>query len=210
MANTKYRDLTAVGTVDSAIEWGVNEDNTSKRLTITALNTYLRSIGMPTSIQLGSNYTNATTTGTEVNGLSFNGLAAGTHHVKWILVVSSAATTTSPIFGVNYSGTATLFAAHARFPSAGVTAATGQITTAANATTGQVWAYASTVTETTTAPNLGPWTGVVTADGNCLIHVEALVVASDGGDLELWSASEVGTSTITIKAGSLGILTSFV
>lgn len=207
MADTKYSALTAVGTVDTAIEWGVNEDGSSKRLTISALTDYLQTVGMPKKIHLGSDYTNATTTGTEVTGLSFNSLVAGTYHVKWILAMQSAATTTSPKFGVNYSGTATLFMAHARFPSAGVSAATGQIEGSVNATTGQVWAYAATVTETTTAPDLGPWTGVATAGENCMIHVEALVVVSDSGDLELWAGSEVGTSTITIKAGSCGILT---
>lgn len=207
MADTKFSALSAVGTVDAAIEWGVNEDSASKRLTVAALTGYLQTVGMHKILHLGSDYTNSTTTGTEVTGLSFNSLAAGTYHVQWILAMQSAATTTSPKFGVNYSGTATLFMAHARYPSAGVSAATGQIEGSVNATTGQVWAYAASVTETTTAPDLGPWTGVVTAGENCMIHVEALVVVSDAGDLELWAGSEVGTSTITLKTGSCGILT---
>ena len=162
---------------------------------------------MPSVLQLGSNYTNATTTGTEITGLSFTLPAAGTYYVKWLLFMQSAATTTSPKFGVNYTGTATRMMAHARFPSAGVSAATGQIEGSVNATTGQVWAYAASVTETTTAPDLGPWTGVVTANENCLIEVSALIVVSDTGDLELWCGSEVSTSTITIVTGSSGILT---
>ena len=206
MADTKISALSAVSAVAGANELAVNEAGTSKKASITQVGAYLQTVGMAKIIHLGSNYTNATTTGTEVTGLSFNGLVAGTYHVKWILAMSSAATTTSPKFVVNYSGTATLFMAHARFPSAGVSAATGQIEGSVNATTGQVWAYAATVTETTTAPDLGPWTGVVTQDENCMIHVEALAVVSDSGDLELWAGSEVSTSTITLKTGSCGIL----
>jgi hypothetical protein len=207
MADTKISALSAVSAVAGTNELAVNEAGTSKKATVTQVGAYLQTIGMPVVRHLGSNYTNATTTGTEVSSLSFNSVVAGTYHVKWILAMSSAATTTSPMFGVNYSGTATMFMAHARFPSAGVSAATGQIEGSVNATTGQVWAYAATVTESTTAPNLGPWTGVVTADENCMIHVESLMVVSDTGDIELWAASEVGTSTVTLKVGSCGMLT---
>lgn len=207
MSDTKISALSAVSAVAGANELAVNESGSSKKASVTQVASYLQTVGMHKLTHLGSDYTNSTTTGTEVTGLSFNSLVAGTYHVLWILAMQSAATTTSPKFGVNYSGTATLFMAHARYPSAGVSAATGQIEGSVNATTGQVWAYAATVTETTTAPDLGPWTGVVTAGENCLIHVEALVVVSDSGDLELWAGSEVGTSTITLKAGSCGMLT---
>lgn len=206
MADTKISALSAVSTVAGANELAVNESGSSKKASVTQVASYLQTIGMPKILHLGSDYTNSTTTGTEITGLSFNSLAAGTYYVRWILAMQSAATTTSPKFGVNYSGTATLFMAHARYPSAGVSAATGQIEGSVNATTGQVWAYAASVTETTTAPNLGPWTGVVTAGENCMLNVEALVVVSDTGDLELWAGSEVASSQITIKAGSCGIL----
>jgi len=110
-------------------------------------------------------------------------------------------------FGVNYTGTVTRMSAMAAFPSAGVTAATGTWHDANNATTGQVWAYANTRTESTTAPNLGPWVGVTTANVDHLVIVEALVVVSDSGDLELWAGSEVASSQIQLSAGSCGILT---
>jgi len=208
MADTKASAFTAAISVALTDEHPCLQASTQKRATYQMVATAISiAVGGARTLHLGANYTNATTTGTEVTGLSFNSLVAGTYHVKWILAMSSVATTTSPKFGVNASGTATLFMAHARFPSAGVSAATGQIEGSVNATTGQVWAYAATVTETTTAPDLGPWTGVVTADENCLIHIEALVVVSDTSDIELWAGSEVGTSTITIKAGSCGICT---
>jgi hypothetical protein len=156
---------------------------------------------------LTANYSNSTTTGTEVTGLSFNVQEPGTYYVRWILAMQSAATTTSPKFGVNITGAVSLFTARAIFPSAGVTAATGQIEGSVNATTGSVMAYSNTVTESTTAPNLGPWTGVVTAGENCEIIVECLVVATATTDIELWAGSEVAASAITLVAGSSGILT---
>ena len=152
---------------------------------------------------LGSDYTNNSTTGTEVTGIGpMTVPAAGTYFLDCNLIVQSAATTTSPKFGTNYTGTATVFTTYAQFPSEGVTAVTGQIDDVANATTGQVWGYAIQTTETTTAPNLGPWTGVATANANFPIRVVAHMTVSDTGDIELWAGSEVASSQITIKAGS--------
>ena len=207
MADTKISALAAVTAAAGANELAVNEAGTSKKVSVTQLAAYLQTIGLPRIIHLGSNYTNATTTGTAITGLTFAGLVAGTYHVTWILLVQSVATTTSPKFGVNYTGTITRMSAHARYPSAGVNAATGQIEDINNPTTGAIWAYAAATAATTTAPNLGPWTGVVDANTNCQIHIEALLVVSDAGDLELWAGSEVGTSTITVVTGSCGILT---
>ena len=185
----------------------VIQSSVAKAGALTDLVTYLQTKGMPKVMHLGSQYTNNSTTGTSVTGLKFASLVTGTYHVRWILICQSAATTTSPKFGVNYTGTTTKLIAHARFPSEGVTAATGQIQSAVNATTGQVWAYASTLTASTTAPNLGPWTGVTTNNANMMIIVEATVVTGGAGDLELWAGSEVGSSQITCEVGSVGILT---
>ena len=211
MADTKISALGAIDLVAAGDKVGVADASdltVSKSATFTQILDFLRANnGVPTVVHLGSDYTNSTTTGTEITALSFAGLVAGTYHVKWIVFMQSVATTTSPIFGVNYTGTVTRMSAHARFPSAGVTAATGQIEDVNNPTTGAVWAYSAVTTASTTAPNLGPWTGVVAANVNCQLHIEALVVVSDTGDLELWAASEVATSVVTIVTGSCGILT---
>jgi hypothetical protein len=208
MADTKISALTAVAAAALANEYAVNEAGTSKKVTGTQLQALLQAAnGLPIVKALSSPYTNSTTTGTIVTGLNFAGLVAGTYHVRWILLMQSAATTTSPKFGVNYTGTVTRMSAIAQFPSAGVTAATGTLIDVANATTGQVWAYAITRTESTTAPNLGPWVGVTNANQDHLIVIEAVVVVSDSGDLELWAGSEVAASQIQLSAGSCGILT---
>lgn len=203
-ADTKITDLSATVTAVSTQEFATNDSTTDRKITLGQIRTF---VGGQSLFQLAADYTNSTTTGTEVGFSAMTISAAGTYHIDCRLLVQSAATTTSPKFGVNYTGTATQFSAHARFPSSGVTAAVGQIEDDVNATTGQVWAYAATVTETTTAPNLGPWTGVVTANANNLIHVEALMTVSDVGDIELWAGSEVAASAVTIKAGSFCMLT---
>lgn len=207
MADTKVSALTAVSAAALTNEFPVNESGTSKKATLTQVKTLLAAAnGLPVTVHLGSDYTNNSTTGTEITGLQFGSLVAGTYLAQWTLFVASAATTTSFKFGVNYTGTVTRMMNMAQFPSAGVTAATGTMHDAANATTGQVLAYANSTTETTTAPNLGPWVGVTNANNFHRIMVETLVVVSDSGDLEIWAGSEVGSSTITVKTGSCGVL----
>lgn len=208
MADTKVSALTAVSAAALTNEFPVNESGTSKKATLTQVKTLMQAAnGLPVTVHLGSDYTNNSTTGTEITGLQFGSLVAGTYLAQWYLFVQSAATTTSFRFGVNYTGTVTRMVNMAQFPSAGVTAATGTMHNANNATTGQVLAYANSTTESTTTPNMGPWVGVTNANTNHRIYVESLLVVSDSGDLELWAASEVGSSTITVVTGSSGILT---
>ena len=176
----------------------------SKSATMTEILAFMIANGMPEVHHLGTRYTNATTTGTEVTDLSFNARAVGTYLCRWMLLYEAAANTSSIKFGVNVTNTVAEFVANVYFPSAGVTAATGTMHNANNATTGQVWAYANTITESTTAPNLGPWIGTTNAAVPHLLVLEALVKLTAGpGDIELWCASEVAAE-ISLEAGSSG------
>jgi hypothetical protein len=182
MADTKVSALADIVTLaagDKVPVADASDLTASKSATMTEIVTYLQSVGMPMVLKLGSRYTNSTTTGTEVTGLSFNSLAAGTYFIRWALLYEAAATTSSIKFGVNVTNTVDEFVANVYFPSAGVTAATGTMHDANNATTGQVWAYANTRTESTT---------VLTATG----------------DIELWCASEVAAE-ISLEVGSSGM-----
>ena len=206
MADTKISALTAATAAAAANELAINEAGTSKKISITQLVTLLQTLGMPIVTQLAIRYTNATTTGTEVTELSFNSLAVGTYVCRWYLLYRAAATTSSIKFGVNVTGTVDQFVANVYFPSAGVNAATGTMHNANNATTGQVWAYANTITESTTAPNLGPWVAVTNAAATHLLIVEAVVDLTGTGDIELWCASEVAFE-ISLEVGSSVICT---
>ncbi len=155
----------------------------------------------------GSHYTNTSTTGSEITGIGpMTVSVAGSYFIDCKLLVQSVATSTSWKFGVNYTGTASPMVANAYFPSAGVTAATGTMHDANNATTGQVWSYANTRTESTTAPNLGPWIGTTNANVDHLMHLDAFIVASDTGDIEVWAGSEVAASGMQVSIGSFCLL----
>lgn len=205
MADTKISALTAVTASAGANEFAVNEAGVSKKTSLTQVAAYLQTIGMPQVRMLTSNYTNATTTGTEVTGLTFTGLAAGTYYVCWYLLMQVPTATTSCKFGGNFTGTTTKMSLVAQFPSAGVAAATGTWHNAANATTGQVWAYANTITESTTGPNLGPWIAVTNINVDHFCKVEGIFVVSTSGDLALWAASEVA-ATMQLSINSCGLL----
>src|SRR5688572_418041 len=166
-ANKTFTDLPAVSSLAAADEIPVWQSATAKKATAAQVKVFM---GGLTTYKLASDYTNSTTTGTEIGFPAMTVAAAGTFNLNCVLAVQSAATTTSPKFGVNYTGTATLFTAHMRFPSEGVTAATGQMDDVSNPTTGAVWAYAATRTETTTAPDLGPVTGVTVQNVDIMVH----------------------------------------
>lgn len=210
MADTKISALTDIVTLangDKVAVADASDLTVSKSATMTEIVTFLQLNGLPKVLKLGSQYTNATTTGTEVTGLSFNSMDAGTYFCRWALLYEAAATTSSIKFGVNITNTVSEFVANVYFPSAGVTAATGTMHNAANATTGQVWAYANTITESTTAPNLGPWIATTNANVPHLLILECLTVIDTGpADIELWCASEVAAQ-ISLEAGSSGICT---
>jgi len=207
MADTKISALADVVTLaagDKVPVADASDLTVSKSATMTEINTYLQTIGQNQIAYLSSRYTNATTTGTEVTQLSFNNLVAGTYFIRWVLLYEAAAATSSIKFGVNCVSAVNEFVANVYFPSAGVSAATGTMHDANNATTGQVWAYANTRTETTTAPNLGPWIATTNAAVPHLLILETLVVQTGTGDIELWCASEVAFE-ISLEVGSSGI-----
>jgi hypothetical protein len=210
MADTKISALTAIDSLvagDKVPVADASDLSATKSATMTQLLTFLQDNGLPQVLRLGSRYTNATTTGTEVTGLSFNNLGTGTYFVRWALLHEVTVNTTSVKFGVNVTNTVSEFVTNAYFPSAGVTAATGTMHNAANATTGQVWAYANTITESTTAPNLGPWVGTTNANVPHLLIIETLVVITAGpADIELWCGSEVAAQ-VSLEVGSSGICT---
>ena len=150
----------------------------------------------------------ASTTATEVTGLQLT-LTAGTYHFRYALIVQSSATGTGLKFGINYTGTTTRFVAALTWFSTGTTAATGVAEDAINTLTGNVVEHSVTRTLSTTAPNLGPYTGVAAADVDVLNIIEGIIEVSNGGDLELWHGSEGAVAT-RVEAGSCLILTKII
>lgn len=153
---------------------------------------------------LGSDYTNNSTTGTEITGIGpMTVPASGTYRLSCFLIVQTAATTTGPQFGINYTGTVTQMANVLEYPDSGTTATTGNADgTVTGAGSELIIAHGSSLTETTTAPNLNVIAGAVAANENFWVTVYSLLTVSDTGDIELWGASEVAASQITVKSGS--------
>lgn len=202
MADSKTSALAAASAAALMNEIPINEAGTSKKLTVQQIADL---IGIQKA-RVGTRVTNSTTTGAEVTDLQFASLVAGTYLVEYFLICQSSATATGLKFGINYTGTVTRMGAMMHYISTGTTAVSGVADGTLTATTGTMMEGASAITESTTAPNLGPFGGVATANENMLIKVEALLVVSDGGDLELYHGSETAAQT-SIEVGSCARLT---
>lgn len=146
---------------------------------------------------LASDSATSSTTAASIAGIAQT-LEPGTYLFEYAIDCESATSTVTPKYGVNFSGTQTRIAYSLFFPSAGVTAATGVVDQDANATTGQVWAHASTRTNNTV---LGPFTDVDTINVTIMLYLKGKIVVTVAGSLQLLHGSETATSTTT-KAGT--------
>ena len=203
MAATKISALAAVAAVLAAQEFAVNDAGTSKKANANQIADFLGII----KAALGSDYTNSTTTGTEITALSKT-LAAGTYRFEYYLAAQAAATGTGFDFGVNFTGTQTLFTASLQYQDTGTSATTGVADDVVAADGGELIKAGGVNTAlSTTAPNLNVITGVAAANTNVFVIVEGIIVVTVSGDLELWAASDVAASQIAVKAGSNVVIT---
>lgn len=147
---------------------------------------------------------NATTTGVEIAGLQIPNVIPGSYTAEYFIVYQAAATTTGVKFGINHTGTVSVIVASLQWQESTTAASTGAASQAAAGGTLQGGASARALS--TTAPNLGPSISVDAANSNMLACIDALLVVTAVGDLELWHASEVAAAS-TVKAGSIVRLT---
>jgi hypothetical protein len=209
VADTKISALTAVVTPASTDEFPVNQGGTSKRVTLATLISFFQNMvsgGTATSAQnvggetwqvLSANAAaNATTTIAAV--MTTQSLPAGTYWFRYDIICQSGATTTSPKFSVQATGTVSRILYHLFFPSQGVTAATGVADQDINVTTGAVVGHCSTRTNNTV---LGPFTDVDTANADVHFWIEGMLTTTTSGNLVLGHASEVAAAS-TVQAGT--------
>lgn len=126
---------------------------------------------------------------TNITGLSFSLTANRMYHFKFVGTFRSAATTTG--LGLSLTGPALTYAGWS-----------AQIEQAA-AGTDQFYTY----TVANSLSFIGASQSVVAANTDYLWEVEGFVQPSAAGTLQLQFRSEVSGSTVTLKAGSVGILT---
>jgi hypothetical protein len=199
MADTKISGATAVTTPASTDEYATNQGGASKRTTLTQVASFLLAringssgaAGEYKTLQkLSANATaNATTTLATV--MTTTGVGAGTWQFKYCVIYQAAATTTGVDFAVNHTGTVTKMVVSSWFTTSGGTAA--------NALADQQLVNAASLAEgkssRTINTKMGSTLGVDTANSDCLIVIEGIIVISASGSLELRHASELAAST---------------
>lgn len=173
---------------------------TNKEITVQDLTDFQRTLGVPRVARLAAQHSISSTTATEVTGLQLT-LEAGTYVFKYYLIIQAAATTTGLAFGINFTGTQDSFNVLSYFLSTGTTASTGIIQgDTVGIAEGLIEGF-GTRTVSTTAPDIGPHTGVGTANVDNLNMLEGIINVTVAGDLELWHASEVAAAS-SVEVGS--------
>jgi len=145
--------------------------------------------------RLTADYTNATTTGTEVTGLQVSLAGAGTHLAEYYLLEQSSAVATGTANGINFTGSLTTLSCVRLYPSTGGTAATGVMDDVAATLSGNIYEHNAATAASTTAANLGPNTGVAAQNTNINVRITCTIVTAGAGDLELWHRSETAATT---------------
>lgn len=146
----------------------------------------------------GTRHTVASTTATEITGLQVTLAAAGTYEARYQLLTQSSNTGNGYKYGVNFTGSLTTIKCTATHPTTGTTAATGVGDDVAAVLTGSlIETLGTTNSASTTAANLGPNTGAITANANIQVTIECILVTAGSGDLELWQGSEAAVQVST-------------
>lgn len=160
-------------------------DAVTKQLKATKLGT------IPSRVKLTSDLSAVTSTSLgNATGLSFTVEANMYYEFKFMVLFSSAATTTGIKLSVSVPGSPAVLSASARIP------------VAADGTAGELNGWITASDDAVTG------TGVQAASTNYVAIVEGvLLTGGTGGTLQLRYASEVSGSGITIKAASNGQLT---
>jgi hypothetical protein len=132
---------------------------------------------------------------------------AGTYRAEYLLLMQSSATSNGYKIGVNVTANLTTLKCTAKHPTTGTAATSGVGDDVAAVLTGSMLdVLGTTSSASTTAPNLGPSTGVAVVNTNILVEVSCVIVTSGAADLEVWHGSEAAVAT-TMKANSIAVVT---
>jgi hypothetical protein len=155
------------------------------------------------AVKLVADYTNATTTGTEITGLQITSTGTGLVRFEYYLIVQSSVATTGLKFGINHTGTATVLALNLTYPSTGTTATTGIAENIIANITGAIYEASAATTFSTAAPNLGPMAGVAAINTNILMKISGVINVTVSGDLEIYEGSETAATTRVMANSSV-------
>ena len=186
---------------------------TDKLLYDTATNTFSCGVdqaagGGPITAKLTADYTNSTTTGTNVSGLNVT-LAAGTYRFSYFLAAQAATIANAFDFGVNFTGTSTLFTARLTYSDTGTSATSGIIDDVITGDGGELLvAQCVNTAYSTTVPNLNCIISATTANTNMFVQIQGMIVVTVSGTFQLYAASE-STTAIRVMTGSNLLVQSF-
>lgn len=139
------------------------------------------------------------TSQTQTTVMTMTGLGAGIYRVKGVLIWKSALTTTGIGITLNHTGTLTQFVSTWWTTTTGGAAATGVADQVTAVAAGQlIEGKSERVKDTRSSFNVGTDTNL----GAQLSVIEALMIVSVTGQLELKIASEIAASAVTLMAGS--------
>jgi hypothetical protein len=203
-----FTTLPAASAVADANEFLINEAGTQKKVTASQIEAYLHT-GIAgnsgaagqrqTTLVLTSNSADATTT-TQTTVMTITGVGTGTWRLKGTLIYQTAATTTGIGITVNHTGTVSRFVSNWIQLTTGGAAATGIGDQATATATGQlVEGKAERVIDTRSSFTVG----VDTANADELVVLDAVIIVTATGQLELKIATEIGGSAARLMAGSL-------
>lgn len=206
MADAKITALTALTTPALEDLIAVVDDVAGTPILKKVTLTDLKALLSPTTVyKLASNEVSdesPVTTMGKVVGIEPT-LAAGTYQFEYHLVFQSSVAGTAVKFGVNFSGTQTLYVAECTGFEATTAASTGALTTGAAfglRSGGQNFAPSTTVSI------FGPTT-LTTNNQNTYAVIRGLIVVTVSGALQLYFGSEATASTQTLMAGTSLIIT---
>jgi hypothetical protein len=176
----------AAATPDPGVAGAIAYSSTTGRL-MEWTGSAWRSLGRQAAlVTLGSDVgPNTTTTLADVTGLSFSVKAGVSYRFEFFVVYQTAATTTGITLSVNGPASPTALAFWVDVPSNATTRVLGNRRTYDTGATGA---------------------GVDTINSNVLAIVRGVITPSADGTLIVRYASEVGSSGVTVKAGSTGYL----
>jgi hypothetical protein len=140
----------------------------------------------------------------EIVGLTVANLPVGVYVFQYYVLYQTTATTTGVEFVVDHTGTDSAFVSNAKFGSTGGTAATG---IADQVGVGTAAGLMEVKTQRASGARPGVTIGVDTANANCLMVIEGVIVTTSIGDLKLMMAAELASLVVRAKAGSGLILT---
>ena len=208
MADTKISALTAATSVVDANEFAINEAGTSKKVTALQIEQYLHTsisgntgaAGQRQTVEVLSADSSDVTSTTQTTVMTITGVGAGTYRMKAALVYQTAATTTGIGITLNHTGTLTRFVSNWIQLTTGGAAATGIGDQATTVAAGQlVEGKAERVKDTRSSFNVG----VDTANADQLVIMDAILIVTVSGSLELKIATEVAASAVRLMAGSM-------